>query len=48
MGHNGGTARLRGHPKDETATSIDISPLRFSQFAEGDLISSSYSYRALA
>lgn len=30
------------------ATSIDISPLRFSRFAEGDLISSSYRYRVLA
>ena len=29
-------------------TSIDISPLRFSRFAEGDLMSSSYRYRVLA
>jgi hypothetical protein len=30
------------------ATSIDISRLRFTRFAEGDLISSSYRYRVLA
>ncbi len=30
------------------ATSIDISPLRFSRFAEGDLMTSSYRYRVLA
>jgi sarcosine oxidase subunit beta len=30
------------------ATSVDISPLRFSRFAEGDLLSSSYRYRVLA
>ncbi len=30
------------------ATSIDITPLRFSRFAEGDLLSSSYRYRVLA
>ena len=29
-------------------TSIDISPLRFTRFAEGDLLSSSYRYRVLA
>ncbi|MDP6130417.1 MAG: FAD-binding oxidoreductase [Dehalococcoidia bacterium] len=30
------------------ATSIDISPLRFTRFAEGDLLSSSFRYRVLA
>ena len=30
------------------ASSIDISPLRYSRFAEGDLMSSSYRYRVLA
>jgi len=30
------------------ATTIDISPLRFTRFAEGDLFSSSYRYRVLA
>ena len=30
------------------ATSIDISPLRFSRFEEGDLMGSSYRYRVLA
>ena len=30
------------------ATSVDISPLRFARFAEGDLLSSSYRYRVLA
>ena len=30
------------------ATSVDITPLRFSRFAEGDLLSSSYRYRVLA
>ncbi len=30
------------------ADSIDITPLRFSRFAEGDLLSSSYRYRVLA
>ena len=30
------------------ATSIDITPLRFSRFAEGNLLSSSYRYRVLA
>ena len=30
------------------ASSIDISPLRFSRFDEGDLMSSSYRYRVLA
>ena len=30
------------------ATSIDITPLRFSRFSEGDLLSSSYRYRVLA
>lgn len=30
------------------ATSIDITPLRFSRFAEGDLLSSRYRYRVLA
>ena len=30
------------------ATSVDISPLRFSRFTEGDLMSSSYRYRVLA
>ena len=29
-------------------TSVDISPLRFTRFAEGDLMSSSYRYRVLA
>ena len=33
---------------DGRATSIDITPLRFSRFAEGDLLSSSYRYRVLA
>ena len=31
-----------------SATSIDITPLRFNRFAEGDLLSSSYRYRVLA
>ena len=31
-----------------SATSIDISPLRFSRFAEGDILNSSYRYRVLA
>jgi len=31
-----------------SATSVDIHPLRFSRFAEGDLMSSSYRYRVLA
>ena len=31
-----------------SATSVDIRPLRFSRFAEGDLMSSSYRYRVLA
>ena len=31
-----------------SATSIDITPLRFSRFAEGDLMTSSYRYRVLA
>ena len=30
------------------ASSIDLSPLRFSRFAEGDLLSSRYRYRVLA
>ena len=30
------------------ASTIDISPLRYSRFAEGDLMSSSYRYRVLA
>ena len=30
------------------STSVDISPLRFSRFQEGDLMESSYSYRVLA
>ena len=30
------------------ASSIDISPLRYARFAEGDLMSSSYRYRVLA
>ena len=30
------------------ATSVDISPLRFTRFSEGDLMSSSYRYRVLA
>jgi hypothetical protein len=30
------------------ATSIDISPLRFSRFDQGDFIESSYRYRVLA
>jgi sarcosine oxidase subunit beta len=30
------------------ATTIDISPLRFSRFEEGDLMESSYRYRVLA
>ena len=30
------------------ATSVDITPLRFSRFATGDLLSSSYRYRVLA
>ena len=30
------------------ASSVDISPLRYSRFAEGDLMSSSYRYRVLA
>lgn len=30
------------------ASSVDISPLRYSRFAEGDLINSSYRYRVLA
>ena len=30
------------------ATSIDLAPLRFSRFAEGDLLSSRYRYRVLA
>ncbi len=30
------------------ATTIDLSPLRFTRFAEGDLLSSSYRYRVLA
>lgn len=30
------------------ASSVDISPLRFSRFAEGDLMKSSYRYRVLA
>ena len=30
------------------AASVDISPLRFTRFAEGDLMSSSYRYRVLA
>ncbi len=28
--------------------SVDISPLRFSRFEEGDLLESSYRYRVLA
>jgi len=31
-----------------TARSVDISPLRFSRFQEGDLLESSYRYRVLA
>ena len=31
-----------------SSTSIDISPLRFERFAQGDLLSSSYRYRVLA
>lgn len=30
------------------ATTVDISPLRFTRFAEGDLMTSSYRYRVLA
>jgi hypothetical protein len=30
------------------AKSVDISPLRFSRFEEGDLLESSYRYRVLA
>jgi sarcosine oxidase subunit beta len=30
------------------AKSVDISPLRFSRFEEGDLMESSYRYRVLA
>jgi len=30
------------------ANSVDISPLRYSRFAEGDLMESSYRYRVLA
>ena len=30
------------------ASSVDISPLRYSRFAEGDLMNSSYRYRVLA
>ena len=30
------------------SSTIDISPLRFSRFAEGDLMESSYRYRVLA
>jgi sarcosine oxidase subunit beta len=30
------------------ATSVDISPLRFTRFADGDLLSSSFRYRVLA
>ena len=33
---------------DGQASCIDISPLRYSRFAEGDLMSSSYRYRVLA
>ena len=39
------TAELIAHGQ---ASSIDISPLRYSRFAEGDLMSSSYRYRVLA
>jgi sarcosine oxidase subunit beta len=31
-----------------SATSLDITPLRFTRFAEGDLLTSSYRYRVLA
>ncbi len=34
---------LEGHSRD-----VDLSPLRFSRFAEGDLLESSYRYRVLA
>ena len=33
---------------DGRATSVDLSPLRFSRFEEGDLLSSRYRYRVLA